>query len=88
MLGDHMGIRGAVVFVMLLQARELYFVEGQKINLFLPRNQRTPIMKRFHEGLGHLAFDSLIDLIKARFWWPNLRTFFSRFFYLTAPNAN
>lgn len=62
-----------------LRNDKLYFVEGQKLKLYLPRSQRVSILKRFHEGLGHLAFDSLIDLIEARFWWPNLRSSFRDF---------
>ena len=62
-----------------LRNDKLYLIDGQKLKLYLPRNQRQATLKRFHEGLGHLAFDSLIDLIEARFWWPNLRSSFREF---------
>jgi hypothetical protein len=62
-----------------LRNDKLYFVDGQKLKLYLPRNQRVATMKRFHEGLGHLAFDSLIDLIEARFRWPNLKPSFREY---------
>jgi transposase InsO family protein len=37
---------------------------------YLSHEQRPAQLKRFHDGLGHLRFDSIKDLIKQRFWWP------------------
>lgn len=39
---------------------------------YLPYSSRSSTIKRFHDGLGHLRYDSIIDLIKRRFWWYDM----------------
>jgi hypothetical protein len=52
---------------------KLYYVKDKMELLYLPITQRRDKIKRFHEGLAHLATNSIIDLIQRRFWWPRLR---------------
>jgi hypothetical protein len=40
---------------------------------YLPAKDRDVNLKRFHEGLGHLRFDSIYDLIARRYWWPDMK---------------
>ncbi|KAH9245110.1 hypothetical protein BASA81_017424 [Batrachochytrium salamandrivorans] len=40
---------------------------------YLPSWDRNPIYQRFHQGLGHLKFDSIHELVEQRYWWPTLR---------------
>lgn len=39
--------------------------------LYIPVEQRKEFMRRFHVGLGHLAFQSVKDLLQRRGWWPD-----------------
>ncbi|KAI3655544.1 hypothetical protein MP638_007198, partial [Amoeboaphelidium occidentale] len=39
---------------------------------FLRSEARHLAFKRFHDHLGHLKYDSIIDLIKRRYWWPSM----------------
>ena len=55
-----------------IRDERLYYKDSSKLRLYAPKNQRTSIFKRFHEGLGHLASKSIEDLITHRFWWPQL----------------
>ncbi len=45
--------------------------DGTKV-AYLPSEKRELNMKRFHEGLGHLKYGSIIGLIKRRYWWPDM----------------
>lgn len=50
----------------------LYRIDGTNKALYLPLNQRTNTLRRFHEGLGHLAPGSTLTLLTRRYWWPNM----------------
>ena len=52
---------------------KLYRVNNKELKLYRPRDQREGIIKTYHEYLGHLATNSIIDLIERRSWWPNLK---------------
>ncbi|KAH9268368.1 hypothetical protein BASA83_009362, partial [Batrachochytrium salamandrivorans] len=39
----------------------------------MPSHQRVRVMKHYHESLAHLKYGSIIDLIKRRFWWPDMK---------------
>jgi len=39
---------------------------------YLPYVSRNATIRRFHNGLGHLKYNSIIDLIKRRYWWQNM----------------
>jgi transposase InsO family protein len=39
---------------------------------YLPQAQRAATIARYHKGLGHLKADSIIPLIRRRFWFPNM----------------
>jgi hypothetical protein len=45
---------------------------GQEKVVYLPKEKRDLNIKRFHEDLGHLKYGSIIDLIKRRYWWPDM----------------
>jgi hypothetical protein len=53
----------------LLGDRLYHGVEREK-RLYLPSSQRRDTLRRFHDGLGHLGSDSILPLLKRRFWWP------------------
>jgi len=53
--------------------------DGISTAKYVPNVGREAIMKRFHEGLGHLKFDSLEGLLSERYWWPNWRSDFKSF---------
>lgn len=46
---------------------------------YLPAKDRSETMKRFHDGLGHLKYASVIDLLKRRFWWSGMDRDFKEF---------
>lgn len=41
---------------------------------YCPSWLRSSVYPRFHDGLGHLKWDSISDLITRRHWWPTLET--------------
>ena len=41
---------------------------------YLHSRFRLSNMKRFHDGLGHLKFDSIYELITRRYWWYNMQS--------------
>jgi transposase InsO family protein len=41
---------------------------------YLRARDRKSNMRRFHEGLGHMKYDSIIDLIQRRYWWPKMKS--------------
>ncbi|KAH9244901.1 hypothetical protein BASA81_017660 [Batrachochytrium salamandrivorans] len=40
---------------------------------YCPSWDRKSVYARFHRGLGHLKFDSIIDLVTRRYWWPTMK---------------
>ena len=40
---------------------------------YMGKEGRLGTIKRFHDGLGHLKFDSIVELITRRFWWPSMK---------------
>lgn len=55
-----------------MEQDELYRLEGLERVLYLPTAKRQEQMRRFHDGLAHLASASILPLLKRRFWWPNM----------------
>jgi hypothetical protein len=51
---------------------KLYFSDQKWKRLYLPQNQRLLACQRCHDELGHLGYDSTIDLLKRRYYWPTL----------------
>lgn len=41
---------------------------------YVPFSQRSEIMARFHDQLGHLGAESILDLVTRRYYWPNLES--------------
>ncbi len=41
---------------------------------YLQSSKREFNIKRFHDGLGHMKYGSISDLIKRRYWWPKMET--------------
>jgi len=56
-----------------VKSTQLYRILDDKISTarYVPHVGRRDLMKRFHVGLGHLKFDSIENLFKSRYWWPN-----------------
>jgi len=54
----------------------LYRILDDKISTarYVPFAGRLNLMKRFHTGLGHLKFDSIVHLFSLRYWWPSWKT--------------
>jgi hypothetical protein len=52
----------------------LYYIYEKNLLLYLPVDQRPPALQRIHEGLAHLGANSVYDLLKNRYWWPQMRT--------------
>jgi transposase InsO family protein len=50
----------------------LHKTAGKDSVPYLKYSGRQMAIKRFHEGLGHLKYASIIDLLKRRYWWPNM----------------
>jgi Mor family transcriptional regulator len=53
---------------------KIYYSDNHWHRLYLPRNQREAALQRFHDQLGHLGADSILDLIKRRYFWPALES--------------
>jgi hypothetical protein len=52
---------------------KLYYVSDVGWSrLYLPKEERADTLKRFHDNLGHLAAESILDLVVRRYYWPNL----------------
>ncbi|KAH9246495.1 hypothetical protein BASA81_015947 [Batrachochytrium salamandrivorans] len=47
--------------------------DGKSTAAYMPSHQRARVMKHYHESLAHLKYGSIIDLIKRRFWWPDMK---------------
>ncbi|KAI3650144.1 hypothetical protein MP228_005001, partial [Amoeboaphelidium protococcarum] len=47
--------------------------DGKSKRRYLKSSERCDQLVRLHDSLGHLKFDSVIDLIELRYWWPTLR---------------
>jgi transposase InsO family protein len=50
----------------------LFYAKDQQNRLYAPRNQRKSILEKYHDNLGHMGLDSILTLIKRRYYWPNL----------------
>ena len=46
---------------------------GKRKVPYCPSWERVDVYRRFHQGLGHLKFDSVFDLVARRFWWPSMK---------------
>lgn len=46
---------------------------------YLPFDQRTQTIKQFHDTLGHMGLDSILPLIRRRFWFPKLKDAVKKF---------
>ena len=58
---------------MIVKTGTLCYTKGPECIPYLPSWNRTATYKRFHDGLGHLKFDSIFDLVSRRFWWPTMK---------------
>jgi hypothetical protein len=65
----------------LTQEVEHFKIIRNALHRLLPNKETAPYLRyglrklqmaRYHHGLGHLKFDSIVDVIKRRFWWPTL----------------
>ncbi|XP_049332090.1 uncharacterized protein LOC111196705 [Astyanax mexicanus] len=47
---------------------------GQDVNfqLVLPEELREMVMKSLHDDMGHLGLERTLDLLRARFYWPQM----------------
>ena len=56
-----------------LRDNDLFRVVNKEWRLYIRFGLRNATIKRFHEGLGHLATKSILSLLERRFWWPTLQ---------------
>ncbi|KAK4519747.1 Ubiquitin-conjugating enzyme E2 2 [Mucor velutinosus] len=40
---------------------------------FCPFSNRATLVNRFHEGFGHAGQGTVFELMRKRWWWPNMR---------------
>ncbi|KAH6581339.1 hypothetical protein BASA61_009118 [Batrachochytrium salamandrivorans] len=45
---------------------------GKSTAEYCPKDERTKILKRFHDGAAHLKYDSIKDNLKRYYWWPTM----------------
>ena len=45
----------------------------EKIVRFVPYVDRRAVIENNHKGLGHIGIDGTYNIIKDRYWWPNMR---------------
>jgi transposase InsO family protein len=57
----------------------LFYVKNQENRLYAPQAQRSSILKKFHDGLGHMGMSSILVLITRRYYWPNLESDVSQY---------
>jgi transposase InsO family protein len=50
----------------------LFYSKNQENRSYAPRVQRKSILVKYHDNLGHMGLDSILTLIKRRYYWPNL----------------
>jgi len=41
---------------------------------FCPFSNRATLVNRFHEGFGHAGQSTVFELMRKRWWWPNMRS--------------
>jgi transposase InsO family protein len=39
---------------------------------YLPSKERPSTVRRYHRALGHLATGSILEILRNRFWWPDM----------------
>ena len=50
-------------------------MSGEKVNqLLLPSSTRKEVLEELHDRMGHQGIDRVEKLVRARFYWPNLRS--------------
>lgn len=75
------GVSDAIKSKCIGQVNKFKLMDGKLVYLdpltkvpshYVPFNDRAETILRFHDGLGHLKYDSIITLLKRRFWWPGM----------------
>ncbi len=46
--------------------------DAKSLVWYLPHDNRVEVIQHYHENLAHLKHSSVIDIIKDRYWWPDL----------------
>lgn len=63
-----------------LEDQKLYFMDDKRKRLYVPApEERTMLIKRYHEYLGHLASQSILPLVERHFFWPSMAQDFKDF---------
>jgi transposase InsO family protein len=62
-----------------LLGEKIYFNRGRWKSLYLPLEQRSMALVRFHDELGHLSFKSVQELVERRYYWPTLEKDFRNY---------
>ncbi|KAH9262783.1 hypothetical protein BASA82_000194 [Batrachochytrium salamandrivorans] len=47
--------------------------DGKSTATYVHYEQRSKIIRHYHESLAHLKYGSIIGLITRRFWWPTMK---------------
>jgi hypothetical protein len=51
----------------------LFWKEGEKRRVCIPRSLRDKVWKEVHDDLGHGGQNKVMELLRERFYWPGLR---------------
>lgn len=43
-----------------------------RLRLYVPRKLETLLVKQYHDGLGHMGLDKTYDVIREKYYLPNL----------------
>lgn len=49
--------------------------------LFVPRNNRIPLLRLFHDENCHVGFYKTLDKIRENFWFPSMAAFVKKYLY-------
>ncbi|KAH9250847.1 hypothetical protein BASA81_011359 [Batrachochytrium salamandrivorans] len=47
--------------------------DGKSTATYVHYEQRSKVIRHYHESLAHLKYGSIIGLITRRFWWPSMK---------------
>lgn len=65
-----------------VQDGKVYHTSDSGGQLYVPKDERDVIMKRYHVFLGHMSTSSIMQLVSRFYWWPtqerDLRSFIQR----------
>jgi hypothetical protein len=46
--------------------------DGKTMAWYLPATNRVEVIEHYHKNLAHLKTNSILDILKTRYWWPDM----------------